>query len=194
MRTKHLVAALFASTILSAPALAQNAPANQPANPPAATTQAAPAPAAGQNETVMKSGQWRASKLIGLDVYNNNDEKIGDINELISDQSGKIDQVVVGVGGFLGIGERNVAISWSQVKFVNEARSHTSSNASARNTTGSNADARANSGTTTTNTTATGNASASRTGDRDYPDHALVNMSKDQLKNMPAFRYVSDRR
>src|SRR5580700_8772400 len=56
------------------------------------------------------SGQWRASKMIGLNVYNNDNEKIGDISELIVDRNGKVAAVVVGAGGFLGIGERDVAI------------------------------------------------------------------------------------
>jgi hypothetical protein len=37
-----------------------------------------------------KDGQWRSSKLIGVDVYNDANEKIGDIEELIVDKSGKI--------------------------------------------------------------------------------------------------------
>ena len=41
------------------------------------------------------SGQWRASKLEGLDVYNDNNEKIGDISELLVDSSGKIQAVIV---------------------------------------------------------------------------------------------------
>jgi ribosomal 30S subunit maturation factor RimM len=49
------------------------------------------------------AGQWRASKLIGLNVYNNDNEKIGGITELIADKSGKLDAVVVGAGGFLGM-------------------------------------------------------------------------------------------
>src|SRR5215212_9607962 len=72
--------------------------------------------------TQPQPGQWRASKLRGLNVYNENNEKIGDIDELILDNSGKIQTVVIGVGGFLGIGERNVAIPFDQIKFVNEPR------------------------------------------------------------------------
>ena len=72
--------------------------------------------------TQIQPGQWRASQIEGLDVYNQNNEKIGDISEMLVDQSGKIQAVVIGVGGFLGIGERNVAIPFDQVKFVNEPR------------------------------------------------------------------------
>jgi ribosomal protein L18 len=42
------------------------------------------------------AGQWRASKLIGLNVYNNDNEKIGGITELIVDRSGELDAAVVG--------------------------------------------------------------------------------------------------
>jgi sporulation protein YlmC with PRC-barrel domain len=63
-------------------------------------------------------GQWRASKMVGLNVYNNDNEKIGDIAELIIDRSGKLEAVVVGAGGFLGIGERYVAVPYSQINWV----------------------------------------------------------------------------
>ena len=65
-------------------------------------------------------GEWRTSKLIGLNVYNDNNEKLGDINELLVDQNGKIQAAVIGVGGFLGIGENDVAVSFDKLKFVNE--------------------------------------------------------------------------
>jgi sporulation protein YlmC with PRC-barrel domain len=58
------------------------------------------------------AGQWRGSKLIGLNVYNDDNEKIGGITELIVDKSGKLDAVVVGAGGFLGLGEHDVAIPY----------------------------------------------------------------------------------
>src|SRR5580693_8446563 len=64
------------------------------------------------------AGQWRASKLIGLNVYNDAGEKIGDISELIVDRDGKLEAVVVGVGGFLGLGEHDVAIPYSQIRWV----------------------------------------------------------------------------
>jgi hypothetical protein len=52
--------------------------------------------------------QWRASKLIGLNVYNEQNEKLGGINEVLLDKSGKATGVVIGVGGFLGMGEHDV--------------------------------------------------------------------------------------
>lgn len=173
MSSKKIALAVMAAALLSTTALAQSSPPAGSAAPAVrADTAAVPATA---------QGKWRASKLIGLNVYNNNNEKIGDINELITDPSGKIDLVVIGVGGFLGIGEHNVGLPFSQVKFVNEpVRISSTATGTAPRTTGT--------GTATTTTTTNTMAS----GPRDYPDHAVVNMTKDQLKALPAFRYASD--
>ena len=169
MSMKYVAAALLASSLLSAPALAQSA--QQPAGSNAAAAQT----------VTQQLGTWRISKLIGLNVYNNNNEKIGDINELITEASGKIDVVVIGVGGFLGIGERNVAVPLNQIKFVMEPRS---SNTASTSTTRTDTTGGSPVATTTTTTTMTGN--------RDYPDHAVMNMTKDQLAALPAFKYLSD--
>ena len=71
---------------------------------------------------MLKQGEWRGSKLTGLAVYNNNDERVGEINDLIVGKDGKLESVVLGVGGFLGIGEHDVAVPFSRVKFVEEPR------------------------------------------------------------------------
>ena len=61
-----------------------------------------------------------ASKLIGLNVYNDQDEKLGDISEILVDKSGKVDGVVIGVGGFLGMGRHDIMVEMSKLKFVDE--------------------------------------------------------------------------
>jgi sporulation protein YlmC with PRC-barrel domain len=189
MHSKNVALAVLASALLSTTAFAQSSPpASSPADtksPPAATQPAKP-PTSSSMETKpstsssmeMKAapttamGQWRASKFVGLDVYNANNEKIGDINEILFDSSGKIGTVVIGVGGFLGIGEHDVGLPFEQVKFVNEP---------VKSTTGT---SKTGTGTTTTTTTTTAN--------KDFPDHAMVNMTKEQLKALPAFKYASD--
>jgi len=176
--TKKISFAALAAALLTTTALAQSAPpATQPAPAanPAQTT--APAPAVKPMDRAViqtnAAGKWRASKLVGLNVYNAANEKVGDISELITDSSGNIDTVVVGVGGFLGIGQHDVGIQFSQMKFVMEPV-RTSSTAA-----------------TTTTGSATTTTTAARTT-QDYPDHAMINMTKDQLKAMPAFKYASD--
>jgi sporulation protein YlmC with PRC-barrel domain len=61
-----------------------------------------------------------ASTLMGATVYNSPDknaQSIGKVDDLVLDNDGKIVSVVVGVGGFLGIGSKDVAIDYSQVKW-----------------------------------------------------------------------------
>jgi sporulation protein YlmC with PRC-barrel domain len=56
------------------------------------------------------AADMRASKLIGSEVYNLNNEQIGEVEDLILDNGKNVKAVVVSVGGFLGIGDRNVAV------------------------------------------------------------------------------------
>lgn len=57
----------------------------------------------------------QASTLIGAEVKTTNDEEVGPVNELIIDSKGQVVAIVVAVGGFLGMGEKNVAIGWDDV-------------------------------------------------------------------------------
>jgi len=169
MRTK-ILAALLASAIV-APALAQDRPA---ARTDTVTTTA-----------TSQGNMWRASKLVGLNVYNDQNEKLGDISEILMDKSGKVEGVVIGVGGFLGIGQNDIKVEMSKLKFVDEPvrTSATTTRTSSSTTT----DTAAGQRTTTTGAPAT----TVRASDRKwYPDHAVLSgVSKDQLKAMPQFKY-----
>jgi hypothetical protein len=57
-----------------------------------------------------QANEWRGSELIGAPVYGPDNRSIGDINEVLIDKDGRVTAVVVGVGGFLGVGEKNVAL------------------------------------------------------------------------------------
>ena len=57
--------------------------------------------------------KWVFSKFKGTDVLGPDNAHIGDVSDLLFDKSGKVDGVVVGVGGFLGIGKKDVAIDLS---------------------------------------------------------------------------------
>jgi sporulation protein YlmC with PRC-barrel domain len=79
-----------------------------------------------------REGEWRATKLAGVSVYNESNEKIGDVNDVILDKSGKATNVILGVGGFLGMGEHYVAVTFDQLKWVDEGvRSTTASTSTA---------------------------------------------------------------
>jgi sporulation protein YlmC with PRC-barrel domain len=71
--------------------------------------------AAGTFAAAQSADEWRSSKLIGLNVYNQSNEKVGDINDLILGPDGKIANAVIGVGGFLGMGEKLVAVPFSDL-------------------------------------------------------------------------------
>jgi sporulation protein YlmC with PRC-barrel domain len=62
--------------------------------------------------TTQGPDEWRAANYIGKPVVNASGEKIGDINDLIFDKTGKISTVIVGVGGFLGLGEKTVGMGY----------------------------------------------------------------------------------
>lgn len=65
-------------------------------------------------------GDWRASNLMGLKVTNAANETIGDINEILFDNDGKVAAIVIGIGGFLGMGERHAAVEFSSVQLTRD--------------------------------------------------------------------------
>jgi len=72
--------------------------------------------------TSAPSSAVHADNIIGSDVMTTGDENVGPVNDLIFDDDGQIIAVVVGVGGFLGMGEKDVAISWDSVSRSTEDR------------------------------------------------------------------------
>ena len=178
MLTKYAVAGLAASALLASVAFAQG--------PSATTDRATTAAPAAASDTSSFKGNWRSSKLVGLNVYNDSNESLGSINDLLADKSGNIKGVVIGVGGFLGVGEHLVAVTFDKVKFVDEPIAYTgaSSTAPAPATGG----ARPSTNTTTTGAATTAPAPAVKKNPW-YPDHAMLSATKDQLKAMPEFKY-----
>jgi sporulation protein YlmC with PRC-barrel domain len=139
-------------------------------------------------------GDWRISKVVGLSVYNDNNEKLGSINDLLMDKGGNIKAVVLGVGGFLGMGEHLVAVPLDKVKFSNEpiAYTGTASTTGAPGAGGSMANRPATSPSTTPPATTTGSAGTASMAKSNpwYPDHAVFNANKDELKSMAEFKYA----
>jgi sporulation protein YlmC with PRC-barrel domain len=159
--------ALLSATLLAGGAIARTTSTKGHSDKSTATT------------SMHREGQWRSSKLVGLNVYNEKNEKIGDINDIILDKSGKVDNVILGVGGFLGMGTHYVSVSYDKLKWDEQpvrtsSTSSTSSKSSATTT-----------GTSTTNA----DRSSRSSSEKWYPDHAVYNATKDQLKAMPQFKY-----
>jgi len=67
-----------------------------------------------------KADDILASTIIGKSAVNSQDEAIGDVNDLVTDRSGKILAALIGVGGFLGIGEKDVAVRFEDLKLTRD--------------------------------------------------------------------------
>lgn len=126
MTIRSLAFAIVASTVLVLPAAAQTtAPATpMPANPMPTTPAPLNAPAITTDmfySEVWTPSHWRASEAMGLAVYNRSGERIGEIDDMLIDGSGRVIAAVVGVGGFLGMGERKVAVTFRSFAMTREA-------------------------------------------------------------------------
>jgi hypothetical protein len=87
----------------------------EPAAPKSVETSSSP-----QFLTQQESGDVLASNLIGASVYNAQDEAIGGINDLVSDESGKVVAVLIGIGGFLGMGQKDVALRFEDLRLARD--------------------------------------------------------------------------
>jgi sporulation protein YlmC with PRC-barrel domain len=174
MLVKYITAALAGTALLATVASAQT--------PTTKSDQMAPAAASSSSF----QGDWRASKVVGLSVYNDNNESLGSINDLLMDKSGNIKAVVLGVGGFLGVGEHLVAVPFDKIKFVNEPVAYTGTSSTGTSSTSGTSTSRPASPTTTGSSTTSQPTAKPNPW---YPDHAVFNATKDELKAMPEFKY-----
>jgi PRC-barrel domain len=183
MLAKYAAAAMAGSMLLASAAFAA-----ETATTPSTSTTDKAGMTQGSVSDVSYTGTWRASKVVGLNVYNDQNENVGSINDLLMDKSGNVKAAVISVGGFLGMGSRYVAIAYDKLKFSDQPVAYTgASNAPAGGSSNM-----AKTSTTTTGSAATQPASASTASKPNpwYPDHAMLNTSKDELKNMPEFKYA----
>lgn len=179
MLTRKIALTSVGFAMLSATALAQTSAPTPPSSAPLAATSPAPAaqPAKAPETHLAGQGKWRTSKLIGVDIYGPDDKKVGDVTEVIVDKTGKVEMVTVGVGGFLGIGAKDVAIPFEQVSWsdqpITPPAPAPSSGTGAAGSTGGMASA----------------PPAAPKAPAMYPDHGKISMTKDQLKEAPAVTY-----
>lgn len=81
------------------------------------------ATAAGAADVPAEAQQVDAQSLIGREVVNAEGERIGEVDNVVVDAEGQIRHVIVGVGGFLGIGEKNVALRWDELVLTADGES-----------------------------------------------------------------------
>jgi sporulation protein YlmC with PRC-barrel domain len=108
----------------TAPPMKDNSSSTMPAKP---DTSAAADTHAGTKQAgfvqQQDSSEWRSSKLVGASVYGPDNKSIGSIDDLILDQKGGIKAAVIGVGGFLGVGQKDVAVPFAALHVQRKANS-----------------------------------------------------------------------
>ncbi|MBB3948810.1 PRC-barrel domain-containing protein [Aureimonas jatrophae] len=208
--TTPLLLALLAG---AGPAFAQGVSA-----PPATSapdTAATPQGAAEQNQggfiTYREGDQLLGSGLMGAQVFGADSERIGEVTDLLLDREGRVIAVVVGIGGFLGLGEKDVAIGNDRLEFVlsqDVASARGTGPRVGSPTAQAPGTAATGTGTASSDAPATGNAAASgsraaassglagvRTGTMNTGwnwgggniDHIQVDATRQQLQDAPAF-------
>jgi len=151
---KTLMISAAVSVLMVSGALAQaDKPAAKPEAPPHDTAKFMAA---------QSTDQWVFSKFKGSEVIGPDNAQVGSVNDMLFDKNGKILGLIVGVGGFLGIGEKNVAIDMSAFQ-----------------------PAPPDTGTSG----AGGGAAITARSDDPTMTKLKVTWSKEQLKNAPDFQY-----
>lgn len=190
MRTTLVYATLFSAALLGSGALAQTAATDNPAAPmkPAQAQMSDAQPAnreAGFSfVTTQATDQWRAPKLVGIGVFGPDDKQIGKIKDVLMSHDGKAETVVIGIGGFLGFGTKDVAVPFAAMQWRTEGRKMPVTDQPPANPTAS----------------TTGQASgpppmietdpAATEAHQGYPDKAILGVTLAELKAAPDFHYA----
>lgn len=110
---RKLLATTALATFIATGAFAQATTTPAPADPAA--------PAATETPAVTPAEGFLATNMIGETVYNGTGEEaqnIGDVNDLVFDKDGKIKSIVIGAGGFLGVGEKHVELPYDKAEWA----------------------------------------------------------------------------
>ncbi len=171
-----------------APATQTTPPAATPdTTKPAPGSSASAAPASDDTTFVTQQAmdQWRGSKLVGVSVYGPDQKKVGSIKDILMDHDGNAKVIVVSVGGFLGIGSKDVAVPFKAMQWQTEGRA-AATNPPPASTSGTGNGVAANEGAAPKTSPAEVEAS------QGYPDRGVLAMTRDQLKKAPDFHYASE--
>ena len=124
------------------------------------------------------TNQWRASKLVGVSVMGPDQKKVGKIDDVLFDHDGNAQVIVVGVGGFLGLGAKEVGVPFKTMQWRTEGRTVATAGPPPASSSGN-----APSATVKTDPAAT-------EASQGYPDMGVLNMTKAQLQSAPDFHYA----
>lgn len=146
---QYVLACLLGATLLTTPVLAQQS---------------------NDFVTQQTNNEWRASKLSGVAVYSTDNQKVGTIDDVLLKSDGTASTIVIGSGGVLGAGQKDVAVPFDSVKWTTQGRTVAAGGGSM----------------------ATQNpGEAQTTAQQGYPDRAELQMSKSVFDGAPAFKYSS---
>ena len=112
---KLIVTAISLAVLMAVPVIAQGAVQRAPGAPAVEAVE--------KNSAAAFAGDVSAKELLSENVVNAANESIGDINDVLIDHDGKVAAVIVGVGGFLGMGEKDVALPYDQLTFAKDGNS-----------------------------------------------------------------------
>jgi len=184
---KRTLYAFVAVSALAAPAFAQTAPSTNTTAPGTTTTSST-------DQFVAKAspGEWRASKLSGVAIYGPNNESVGKVSDVVVDKTGSAKVIVISVGGVMGVGSKNVAVPFSAVTWSDHPKETTASTSNSSATRAPSAPLAPPAGGTSSSTTSS-NTAAATPAVLDYPDHGMINMTTEQLKAAPDFKYASEK-
>lgn len=119
---KHIMLSTALTALVASGAVAQSdSPAMSKPGSQAQSTTGANVSDSAQFISSQSADQWLTSNFEGTDVIGPNDEKIGDVNDVLFSKDGQIVAYIVGVGGFLGIGAKNVALAPSSFQVIQGA-------------------------------------------------------------------------
>ncbi len=182
IRHHHFMLSTVGVAMLATAAMAQTSAPTPPSSTPAAPTATQSSASAPAETNLAGQGKWRTSKLIGVDIYGPDDKKVGDVTEVIVDKTGKIEMVTIGVGGFLGIGAKDVAVPFDQVNWSDQPIAPPAPAPAPSGSAGS-------AGTAGGGMASPPPAAAAPKAPAMYPDHGKITMTKDQLKSAPSVTY-----
>jgi sporulation protein YlmC with PRC-barrel domain len=135
MNTSWLAGVALAAAMATTPVFAQSTPpktgtdtpATSPGGMAANPTPSPTAPGAmggnvatpppTHNPVLTEGGEVRASKVIGSSVYNDQNQKVGTVDDILMSKDQKADTAVISVGGFLGIGSKLVSVPYDKLQF-----------------------------------------------------------------------------
>jgi sporulation protein YlmC with PRC-barrel domain len=122
---KKLMLSTAAAALVAGSALAQSPPPSKspPAkSPPAQTMPKSDAAPKGSAQVITSQGadQMLMSRFKGTDVVGSDNQKIGDVSDVLFSKDGKVEAYIIGVGGFLGIGQKDIALAPASFEVVRD--------------------------------------------------------------------------